>query len=380
MGIFGFRDPDISAQPVAQGEAQAPAVAPRRGWSGCWAHRWPRSSYHELWQRVAARAGRRAPRGGGGGATPWIRPSATFRRRSTSSCGRPPACCPSRRRSGEAASASAGSTRPCATCSPRAVEELADPALGFVTVTGVDVTADLEHAVVRVSVLGGERSGREAALRALDRAEGVLQSRVARELHLRRTPVLTFQYDEGVDRAMRINELLDDAGSSASEGEADALNDTMTDADLTRDLEDVVAAIAAADRVLVASHENPDGDAIGSLAACKGALQPAGQAGAAVPPPGLADPARVRVPRPGRARADARPRLARRVDAARRRLRQRAPAGARPRRGARALRRASSTSTTTTTTAATATPTWSTAARRRPPRSWPRCSTGWASS
>jgi len=46
----------------------------------------------------------------------------------------------------------------------------------------------------------------------------------------------------------------------------------MTDADLTRDLEDVVAAIAAADRVLVASHENPDGDAIGSMAACKGAL------------------------------------------------------------------------------------------------------------
>ena len=51
----------------------------------------------------------------------------------------------------------------------------------------------------------------------------------------------------------------------------------MTDADLTRDLEDVVAAIAAADRVLVASHENPDGDAIGSMAACKGALQQLGK-------------------------------------------------------------------------------------------------------
>ncbi len=101
------------------------------------------------------------------------------------------------------------------------VDELADPAVGFVTVTGVDVTADLEHATVRVSVLGGAKR-RNAALRALDRAKGVLQSRVARELHLRRTPVLTFQYDEGVDRAMRINELLDEAGSSASEGEADA--------------------------------------------------------------------------------------------------------------------------------------------------------------
>jgi len=100
------------------------------------------------------------------------------------------------------------------------VDELADPAIGFVTVTGVDVTADLEHATVRVSVLGGAKR-RTAALRALDRAKGVLQSRVARELHLRRTPVLTFQYDDGVDRAMRINELLDDAGPRASEGEAD---------------------------------------------------------------------------------------------------------------------------------------------------------------
>ena len=82
------------------------------------------------------------------------------------------------------------------------------------------MTTDLEQATVRVSVLGGEKR-RAAALRALDRAKGVLQSRVARELHLRRTPVLTFQYDEGVDRAMRIDELLDAAGPSASEGEAD---------------------------------------------------------------------------------------------------------------------------------------------------------------
>ena len=46
------------------------------------------------------------------------------------------------------------------------VDELSDPAVGFVTVTGVDVTADLEHATVRVSVLGGEKR-RAAALRAV---------------------------------------------------------------------------------------------------------------------------------------------------------------------------------------------------------------------
>lgn len=100
------------------------------------------------------------------------------------------------------------------------LDGLSDPALGFVTVTHVDVSADLEHAVVSVSVLGGDRRRREG-LRALERARGVLQSRVAREVHLRRTPVLTFQYDEGVDRAMRINELLGQVGLSGSSGEVD---------------------------------------------------------------------------------------------------------------------------------------------------------------
>jgi ribosome-binding factor A len=91
------------------------------------------------------------------------------------------------------------------------VEELADPAIGFVTVTSVRATNDLAQAEVFVTVLGGERR-RQRALRGLHRAHGVLQRRVARELHLRRTPQLIFQYDGGVDRAMRITELLEEAG------------------------------------------------------------------------------------------------------------------------------------------------------------------------
>ena len=87
------------------------------------------------------------------------------------------------------------------------VETLADPGLGFVTVTAVRTSADLGHAEVFVSVLGSKKR-RTASLRALDRAHGVLQSRVARELHLKRTPQLSFHYDETVDRAMRLNELL----------------------------------------------------------------------------------------------------------------------------------------------------------------------------
>jgi ribosome-binding factor A len=88
------------------------------------------------------------------------------------------------------------------------VERLGDPAVGFVTVTGVRATTDFSQAVVYVSVLGGEKR-RARSLRALERAHGVLQDRIARELRLRRTPQLIFQYDETVDRALRMSELID---------------------------------------------------------------------------------------------------------------------------------------------------------------------------
>ncbi|HEY0389779.1 MAG TPA: 30S ribosome-binding factor RbfA [Gaiellales bacterium] len=88
------------------------------------------------------------------------------------------------------------------------VERLGDPSIGFVTVTGVRSATDFSQAVVYVSVLGSEKR-RERSLRALERAHGVLQQRIARELRLRRTPQLIFQYDETVDRALRMSELID---------------------------------------------------------------------------------------------------------------------------------------------------------------------------
>ena len=90
------------------------------------------------------------------------------------------------------------------------IEELGDPALGFITVTAVRTAGDLRSAQVYVSVLGGERR-RERTLDALRRAHGVLQTRVARELRLKRTPQLTFIYDETPDRAFRVQELLERA-------------------------------------------------------------------------------------------------------------------------------------------------------------------------
>ena len=87
--------------------------------------------------------------------------------------------------------------------------DLEDPRIGFVTVTAVDTTADLRTARVYVSVLGDD-SEREATLAALRSSHGLLQAAVAREIRMKRTPTLTFHYDEGPERGVRLSQLLDD--------------------------------------------------------------------------------------------------------------------------------------------------------------------------
>ena len=90
-----------------------------------------------------------------------------------------------------------------------AVGDLKDPRIGLVTVTGVAVTPDLREATVYVSVLGGEKKRRDS-LAGLASAHGVLQGRVARELGLKRTPTLSFAYDDAVERGVRMTHLVDE--------------------------------------------------------------------------------------------------------------------------------------------------------------------------
>lgn len=86
-------------------------------------------------------------------------------------------------------------------------DELQDPRIGFVTVTSARVSADLRKATVYVSVLGDEQ-GREQTLDALNASRALVQSKIARELHLKNTPTLDFLYDETLDNAMRLEALL----------------------------------------------------------------------------------------------------------------------------------------------------------------------------
>jgi ribosome-binding factor A len=90
-----------------------------------------------------------------------------------------------------------------------ALPTLKDPRIGFVTVTGVKTTKDFAHATVYVSVLGSEAEQRKT-LEGLEAARGVLQAQVGRELRLRRTPVLSFEYDPAVERGVRLGQMIDE--------------------------------------------------------------------------------------------------------------------------------------------------------------------------
>ncbi len=95
--------------------------------------------------------------------------------------------------------------------------DLKDPRIGFVTVTGVKTSPDLRHARVYVSVFGDEHA-RSQTLAGLRSAHGVLQGQLASELSLKHTPELSFEYDESVQRGMRINRLLEQEMPPAAGG------------------------------------------------------------------------------------------------------------------------------------------------------------------
>jgi ribosome-binding factor A len=87
------------------------------------------------------------------------------------------------------------------------MREVRDPRVGFVTVTAVQVSGDLSHARVRVSVPGDDAE-KAKALQGLQSAAGFLRSRAARVLTTRTVPEFHFELDKGLEHAARIAELL----------------------------------------------------------------------------------------------------------------------------------------------------------------------------
>lgn len=84
---------------------------------------------------------------------------------------------------------------------------LKDPGLGFATVTRVEVSRDLRHAKIFVSVLGGEEE-RAATMAALERARGFVRGELGRRIRLRFVPEIQFVPDRSMEHGDRISRLL----------------------------------------------------------------------------------------------------------------------------------------------------------------------------
>jgi ribosome-binding factor A len=91
-------------------------------------------------------------------------------------------------------------------------QEVKDPGVGFVSVSDVEVSRDLSHARVYVTVF--EESTARDSLQALNKAAGFLRRRLGQEMRLRSVPELVFRHDDSVETGQRMDELIERARSS----------------------------------------------------------------------------------------------------------------------------------------------------------------------
>jgi ribosome-binding factor A len=92
-------------------------------------------------------------------------------------------------------------------------QEVKDPRVGMVTVSAVEVTRDLAHAKVFITVLGDAET-RDASLAALNKAAGFLRHELGQRMLTRTVPQLRFVYDESIERGSRLSALIDRAVKS----------------------------------------------------------------------------------------------------------------------------------------------------------------------
>lgn len=85
--------------------------------------------------------------------------------------------------------------------------KIKDPRIGFVTVTDVQVTGDLQQAKVFISVLGDDEQ-KENTLKGLAKAKGFIRTEIGQRIRLRKTPEIVFEFDESIDYGNRIETLL----------------------------------------------------------------------------------------------------------------------------------------------------------------------------
>lgn len=97
--------------------------------------------------------------------------------------------------------------------------EFKDPRVGFITITGVEVTNDLSQAKVYVSVMGSA-DNKEETLKALVRGSGFLRAELGKRIRLRKIPDLIFKFDTSIDYGSRIEHLLGEISDKSPNADA----------------------------------------------------------------------------------------------------------------------------------------------------------------
>ena len=105
-------------------------------------------------------------------------------------------------------------------------KEVADPRIGFATITDVETSPDLRHAKVWVSVIGQE-ADRDETLRALAQAMGFIRHELGRRLRIRRIPDLHVRLDDSAERGTRVLHLLQELGEGVSPDEISIINESL---------------------------------------------------------------------------------------------------------------------------------------------------------
>ena len=94
--------------------------------------------------------------------------------------------------------------------------KIKDPRIGFVTVTDVQVTGDLQQAKVYISVLGDEEQ-KESTLKGLATAKGFIRSEIGKRIRLRKTPEIQFEFDESITYGNRIDTIIHDINRQSNQ-------------------------------------------------------------------------------------------------------------------------------------------------------------------
>ena len=108
--------------------------------------------------------------------------------------------------------------------------ELRDPRVKMVTVTRAEVSGDLQHAKVYVSIMGSERE-QQLTLHGLKHAAGFIQSKLADRLQTRFTPVITFVLDKGVKNSIAVARLINEALAEQKPGGPEGPSDQVASAE-----------------------------------------------------------------------------------------------------------------------------------------------------